>query len=167
MSANARAGGGHVYVMVGSTGCKVGVSRSPRLRLLGVAREVGCILVLAYKTEKRLDCYLVERRAHELLSYAALGGEWFSVQVDEAIDVVRTAALGADADWSVKRDLRYGSMIAGQRLYSEAGRIFTKLPSSDAVFRWVYKGGAPPQYRGLVSKLEALPRKDWPERWRR
>lgn len=167
MSQSAKVGGSHVYVITSANGCKIGASRDPKSRLVGLRMVHGPDLSLEFVSERRIDAFVVERIAHLILAGFALGGEWFSVQPSTAVDAILEAAKKADLQWTTSKNKRYGSIIAGRNLCTFEGKIATAIPDAGDVREWIRSGRHPNGYGDLVWKLNALPRKDWPVRWRR
>jgi hypothetical protein len=91
--------GACVYVITSPMGMqKVGMSRIVRNRLRALRKEYGNDLAV-HSTVPVLESLMrtVERRAHDILAENKLGGEWFSVTPDAALEAVKVATeeLGA------------------------------------------------------------------------
>lgn len=95
------AGYGYVYVMSypGSDKLKIGHSLNPTTRAADIggtlAPEMPILEAYFWCSERRED---VERKAHEIEQGNRYNGEWFSVSIERAVEIIRQAgkALGVD-----------------------------------------------------------------------
>lgn len=140
--------------MVGAKGCKIGVSSSVARRLVMVADTEGDVR-LVYQSSRSPDCFRIERLAHAYLCNKALGGEWFAVHPDEAVNAVR------DAEFTIELN---GPQHSKAVLAFEGKSVPIALPQD--VVRWVRHGCCPYRYDALVRTLMATPVACWPERLR-
>lgn len=95
-----------VYVMDDGLHRKIGISDNPAVRAKEVRRSAPVRVVFAQEAP---ECRRVERKAHLILADRHVGGEWFSVSIEEAVDVV----MRAMNDPHVPEDLRTGDRHAG------------------------------------------------------
>ena len=71
-------------------GCKIGVAKHPKARIGDL--QVGCPLKLNLFWEKKLPNWLaVEWRSHKILSEYNIRGEWFAIDEDHALKIVKKA----------------------------------------------------------------------------
>lgn len=83
-----------VYVMSCASGeTKIGVSYLGAARVNDVRAPGGTKKRMVAISDRHERAYKVERAAHRLLADQALGGEWFSVEPNEAMAAVRRAWL--------------------------------------------------------------------------
>lgn len=133
-----------VYVISGDGAVKVGHSIDPHTRIKSLSCEVRAPLKLEYESAP-IDCALaVEQAALHGLRKWVVTGEWFSVPTDQAID-------------EVERALDYFGRLV----------VRTEMPTSKQVWDWVCERKSHPMaYATLVMRLQRVPPRDWPERWR-
>lgn len=116
-----RRGGGHVYVAVcdGMLCVKVGFTTEPEARVELLSYRMRADVEFFHLTDKLPDAFKVEKRAHQLLSHASLGGEWFNVSAWKAVDAVRRAEIDVASGWRWPRmachDVRKGSVNRNSR----------------------------------------------------
>jgi hypothetical protein len=90
--------GSVVYVIGGQTGAqKIGISVAPSQRVATMQVYSPVKLVVHHRTDPSGDARLVERVAHQLLAEKRLHGEWFDVQIEEAVTAVKRAIQLVDA----------------------------------------------------------------------
>lgn len=88
---------GRLYVATADgRGCKIGRSADPVSRMAGVAAENGCRVSLIAATDPLEADDQAEALAHWLLRDQHLGGEWFAVSTDTAVEVMFAAVRSAE-----------------------------------------------------------------------
>lgn len=104
-SKHVRNGGGHVYVVTCQSrrGVKVGFTCTMARRADNLSFSLRSRVCVEYVGDKSLISFRVERMAHQILAYAALGKEWFDVPASVAIDAVMQAELDVRAGWKWPR----------------------------------------------------------------
>jgi hypothetical protein len=91
----------HVYVLGGQSGPqKIGISADPTRRLQRVQSHSPDALLLHHQVLPEGDARLIERVAHRLLHAQRKHGEWFDVEIAEAV-----AAVGRAVDLVEAGDL--------------------------------------------------------------
>lgn len=93
----------HVYVIaLAKCGpCKIGISTSPNKRLASLqTAHYETLEIHSLWASDKLNPRQVERRVHTILRYARLRGEWFSVSVSQAEEVLRKLDDGKPFDLS-------------------------------------------------------------------
>jgi hypothetical protein len=134
-----------VYVAEGMNWpVKVGCSISPSVRRHGLRNQIGEPVEIVFITAPLIDARQVEARVHRLLAPHAVGGEWFDIPTERAIEAV--------------------DRVMGE-LDEPAAAV--PLPGVDDVWHWVTeRKKCPPEYRLLIRKLQDKPPAKWPKRWR-
>ena len=168
-------GYGYVYVMSypGSDKVKIGHTLNPSVRAKNIggtlAPEQPVIELLFWCSERRED---VERAAHKRLADYRHNGEWFTIGISRALEVVRQAAskvgLAAELvhdrnEWEAKKaqklaeeeQQRVAKLVKGQgEEYDAAEKSFYAMPSMERL----------KVARDEGSKLIALLTQHYPER---
>lgn len=145
-------GYGYVYVMSypSSDKVKIGHALNPSVRAKNIggtlAPEQPVIELLFWCSERRED---VEREAHKRLADYRHNGEWFTIGISRALEVVRQAASKVDVaaelvhdrnEWEAKKaqklaeeeQQRVAQLVKGQGdKYDAAERSFYAMPSSE------------------------------------
>lgn len=86
-----------VYVIWRDDGAhKIGFSTDPEKRIQGLMSCSGHMMLLAFSVERPNDAAQIERSSHRSLRQHRLGGEWFRVDEDMAINAVTRACWDAD-----------------------------------------------------------------------
>ena len=102
---------GFVYVIVGvePTLLKIGNSTDPHKRAYALTRELGFECKVLYTTGELPDCAAVERVAHILLlgDRKLVIGEWFAVNLDEAMSAIEKAIRVASGKEYAQGMMRY------------------------------------------------------------
>lgn len=79
-----------IYVITGAGLTKIGIAKNPERRRRQLERCSASPLALAYTADVN-NAREVEKAAHALLSAVRHHGEWFDVQLEEAIQAITAA----------------------------------------------------------------------------
>lgn len=81
----------HVYVLLSKNGnVKIGVSKNIVKRIAAIEGASGYKIEDYYITEKCSNSYAIEHMAHEYFRNGRLFGEWFNIDFNDAINVVKS-----------------------------------------------------------------------------
>lgn len=76
---------------------KIGSTGNPRLRAYHLRRKTGLPVEIVHLTKATSAGELVEIAAHWLLADSHIGGEWFNVTAEQAIEAVAEASIQIEA----------------------------------------------------------------------
>lgn len=84
-----------VYVILNTENnrVKIGVSEDVDVRLANLQNSCGCILDLVFESDMCYNALEIEKKAHKKLSDYRYIGEWFYLDVDQAIATVKGIIL--------------------------------------------------------------------------
>lgn len=96
-----------VYVMQSDSGLfKFGISSNPDWRRKSLQGASGSPIRLVHTTEPRADARMIEGAAHELLAPKRKLGEWFDVNLEEAMAAISIAIETAESGLMKPSNLR-------------------------------------------------------------
>lgn len=97
----------YVYVVeaVDITAVKIGFSKNPEKRLEALQQGNPLNLKLVFKVHTK-HAPALEHEAHKKLNYAKIRSEWFAVDVDHAVSVIKACLKSYyNLDYEIKKDL--------------------------------------------------------------
>lgn len=82
-----------IYVMQNDKGLvKIGISKEPKIRKIQLEEERNEKIKLIYYTDKYINASTVERKLHRYFKNYNYAGEWFKINIEDAITNVQKAS---------------------------------------------------------------------------